>query len=132
MEKLPSIIPAAITHIINTLESDHEYRYQWKLSRNLENVSLFVKSEIRAKSVEGDLPPFPMKRKTGNRKHKSPSKLRHQRARKQRFREKNPAEEAYSPKSPASEVNTIVLQEQELTAVLQEQEPTSNFYQGQL
>ena len=54
MEKLPSVIPTAIIHIINTLESDSEHRYQWKLSRNLENVSLFVKCEFRAKSVEGD------------------------------------------------------------------------------
>ena len=127
MEKLPSVIPAAIIHIINTLESDSErrYWYQWKLSRNLENVSLFIKSEFRTKSVEGDQPPFPVRRKPGNRKHKSPSKLRHQRARKQRFREKKPAEKADSPKSPALEVNTAVLQEQEPAAFLQEQEPTA-------
>ena len=117
MEILPSVIPAAIIHIINTLESDSEHRYQWKLSRNLENVSLFIKSEFRAKSVEGDQPPFPVRRKAGNRKHKSPSKLTRQRARKQRFREKKPAEKADSPKSPASEVNTAVLQEQEPAAV---------------
>ena len=125
MEKLPSVIPAAIIHIINTLESDSEHRYQWKLSRNLENVSLFIKSELRAKSVEGDHPPFPVRRKPGNRKHKSPSKLRRQRARKQCFREKKPAEKADSPKSPASEVNSAVLQEQEPATVLQEQEPTA-------
>ena len=125
MEKLPSVIPAAIIHIINTLESDSEHRYQWKLSRNLENFSLFIKSEFRPKSVEGDQPPFPVRRKPGNRKHKSPSKLRRQRARKQRFREKKPAKKADSPKGPASEVNTAVLQEQEPAAVLQEQEPTA-------
>ena len=102
MEKLPSVIPTAIIHIINTLESDSEYRYQWKLSR----------------------PPFPVRRKPGNKKHKSPSRLRRQRARKQRFQEKKIAEKADSPKSPASEVNTAVLQEQEPTTVLQEPEPS--------
>ena len=107
------------------MESDSEYRYQWKLSRNLENVSLFIKGEFRAKSVEGDQSPFPVRRKPGNRKHKSPSKLRRQRARKQRFRERKPAEKADSPKSPASEVNTVVLQEQEPAAALQEQESTA-------
>ena len=122
MQKLPSVIPTAIIHIMNTLESDSEHRYQWKLSRNLENVSLFVKCEFRAKSVEGDQSPFPVRRKPGNKKHKSPSRLRRQRARKQRFQEKKTAEKADSPKSPASEVNTIVLQEQEPTAVLQEPE----------
>ena len=122
MEKLPSVIPTAIIHIINTLESDSEHRYQWKLSRNLENVSLFVKCEFRAKSVEGDQPPFPVRRKPGNKKHKSPSRLRRQRARKQRFQDKKTAEKADSPKSPASEVNTTVLQEQEPTAVLKEPE----------
>ena len=121
MEKFPSVIPTAIVHIINTLESDSEHRYQWKLSRNLENVSLFVKFEFRAKSVEGDQPPFPVRRKPGKKKHKSPPRLRRQRARKQRFQEKKTAD---SPKSPASEVNTAVLQEQEPTAVLQEPEPS--------
>ena len=111
---------------VNTdTDTDSEHRYQWKLFRNLENVSLFIKSEFRAKSVEGDQPPFPVRRKPGNRKHKSPSKLRRQRARKQRFREKKPAEKADSPKSPASEVNTAVLQEQEPAVVLQEQESTA-------
>ena len=37
---------------INTLESDSQHRYQWKLSRNLDNVSLFIKSEFRTKSVD--------------------------------------------------------------------------------
>ena len=123
MEKFPSVIPTAIIHIINTLESDSEHRYQWKLSQNLENVSLFVNCEFCTKSVEGDQPPFPVRRKPGNKKHKSPSRLRRQRARKQRFQEKKTAEKADSPKSPASEVNTAVLQEQEHTAVLQEPEP---------
>ena len=49
--------------------------------------------------------------------------LRRQRARKQRFREKKTAEKANSPKSPISEVNTAILQEQEPNVVLQEQEP---------
>ena len=64
-----------------------------------------------------------MRRKPGNKKHKLPSRLRRQRARKQRFQDKKTAEKADSPKSPASEVNTTVLQEQEPTAVLQEPEP---------
>ena len=64
-----------------------------------------------------------MRQKPGNKKHKSPSRLRRQRARQQRFQEKKTAEKADSPKSPASEVNTTVLQEQEPTTVLQEPEP---------
>ena len=71
---------------------------------------------------EGDQPPFPLRRKPGNKKHKSPSRLRRQRARKQRFQDKKTAEKADSPKSPASEVNTTVLQDQKPTAV-QEPEP---------
>ena len=122
MEKLLSVIPTVIVHIINTLESDSEHRYQWHFSRNLENVSLFIKCEFRTKSV-GDQPPFPVRRKPGNTTHKSPSRLRRQRARKQHFQEKKTAEKADSPKSPASEVNTTVLQEQEPTAVLQEPDP---------
>ena len=65
-----------------------------------------------------------MRWKPGNKNHKSPSRLRRQRARKQRFQEKKTAEKADSPKSPASEVNTAVLQEQEHTAVLQEPKPS--------
>ena len=65
-----------------------------------------------------------MRRKPGNKKHKSPSRLRRQRARKQRFQEKKTAEKADSPKSPASEVSIAVLQEQEPTTVLQEPEPS--------
>ena len=132
MEKLPSVVPTAIIHVINTLESDSEHRYQWKLSRNLENVSLFVKCECRAKRVEGDQPPFPVRRKLGNKKHKSSSRLRRQRARKQRFQEKKTAKTADSPNSPASEVNTAVLQEQEPTPVLQEPGPVCvTSHQGQ-
>ena len=65
-----------------------------------------------------------MRRKPGNKKHKSASRLRRQRARKQRFQEKKTAEKADSPKSPASEMNTAVLQEQEPKTVLQEPEPS--------
>ena len=67
---------------------------------------------IRAKSVDGEKP-FPVNRKPGSRKYKSPSALRRQRARKQRFHEKKAAEKADLPKSPASGVNTTVLQEPE-------------------
>ena len=68
-------------------------------------MSLFIKSKFRAKSV-GDQPPFPVRQRPGNKKHKSPSQLRRQRARKQRFQEKKSAEKVDSPKSPASEVDS--------------------------
>ena len=109
---LPNVTPTALIHIINTLESDSGHQFQWKLTRNLENVSLFVKCEIRAKTVEGEKP-FPVNRKPGSRQYKSPSALRHQRARKQRFQEKKAAEKADLHKSPASGVNITVLQEPE-------------------
>ena len=112
MDNLPNVIPTALIHIINTLESDNGHQFQWKLTRNLENISLFVKCEIRAKSVDGEKP-FPVNRKPGSRKYKSPSALRRQRARKQRFQEKKAAEKADLPKSPASGVNTTVLPEPE-------------------
>ena len=57
--------------------------------------------------------------------HKSPFKLRRQRARKQRIWGKKAAAKADSPKSPASEVNLAVRQEQEPTAILQEHEPAA-------
>ena len=116
MDKLPNVIPAALIHIINTLENDSDHQFLWKLSRNSERVSLFVKCEIRAKTVDGEKP-FPVKRKPGNRKKKSPSTLRRQKARKQRFQEKKRAEKAVLPKSPATGVNTAVRQEQESSSV---------------
>ena len=116
MDNLPNVIPTALIHIINTLERDSGHQFQWKLTRNLENISLFVKCEIRAKSVDGEKP-FPVNRKPGSRKYKSPSALRRQRARKQRFQKKKAAEKAVLPKSPASGVNTTVLQEQESSSV---------------
>ena len=54
MAELPNVIPSALVHVINTLESDCTYRFQWKLTRNLENVSLFVKFILPAKSVTHD------------------------------------------------------------------------------
>ena len=116
MDKLPNVIPDALINIINTLENDSDHQFLWKLSRNLEGVSLFVKCQIRAKTVDGEKP-FPVKRKPGNRKNKLPSTLRRQRARKQRFQEKKAAEKAVLPKSPATGVNTAVRQEQESSSV---------------
>ena len=51
MAELPSVIPSALIHVINTLESDDTHQYHWKISRNSENVSLFVKCILPAKSV---------------------------------------------------------------------------------
>ena len=112
MDNLPDVILTALILIINTLESDSGHQFQWKLTRNLENVSLFVKCEISAKSDDGEKP-FPVNRKPGSRKHKSRSALRRQRARKQRFHEKKAAEKTDLTKSPASGVNTTILQEPE-------------------
>ena len=47
MDNLPNIIPTALIHIINTLESDSGHKFQWKITRNLEKISLFVKSGRR-------------------------------------------------------------------------------------
>ena len=58
-----------------------------------------------------------MKRKPGNRKKKSPSTLRRQEARKQRFQEKKAAEKALLPKSPATGVNTAVRRKQKSSSV---------------
>ena len=51
---LSNIIEAALPHIINTLERESDHQFQWKLTRNLGNVSLFVKCKFRAKTVDGD------------------------------------------------------------------------------
>ena len=47
--ELPSVIPDTIVQVINALERDAVYQFEWKLSRNLENVSLFVKCKFPAK-----------------------------------------------------------------------------------
>ena len=87
MDKLPNVIPAALIHMINILDNDSDRQLLWKLSLNSEKVSLFVKCEIRAKTADGEKP-FYVKLKPRNRKKKSPSTLRRQKARKQRFLEK--------------------------------------------
>ena len=54
MAELPSVIPSALIHVINTLESDDTHQYICQISRNLESVSLFVKCILPAKSVTLD------------------------------------------------------------------------------
>ena len=48
--ELPAVIPDTIVQVIYALERDTAYRFEWKLSRNLENVSLFVKCKFSAKA----------------------------------------------------------------------------------
>ena len=121
MAKLPSVIPSALIHVINTLESDETHQYHWKISRNLENVSLFVKCILPAKSVTHDrvVPgSFPMKPAgKKSRKKKMPSALRRSASRLKRFKEKKAAEQATLPKSPAEEVVSAVRKEQETVTV---------------
>ena len=79
MAELPSVIPSALIHVINTLESDDTHQYHWKISRNSENVSLFVKcilpaiSVTRDEVVPGSFPVKPAEKKS--RKKKIPSAL---------------------------------------------------------
>ena len=54
MAELPNVIHSVRVHVINTLESDDTHQFQWKLMRNLGNVSLFVKCILSAKSVTHD------------------------------------------------------------------------------
>ena len=121
MAELPSVIPSALIHVINTLESDDTHQYHWKISRNSENVSLFVKCILPAKSVTrdkvvpGSFPVKPAGKKS--RKQKTPSALRHSAKRLKRFQEKKAAEQATLPKSPAKEVVSAVLKEQETITV---------------
>ena len=92
MAELPSVIPSALIHVINTLESDDTHQYHWKISRNSEGVSLFVKCILPAKSVAHDkvVPgSFPVKPAGKNsRKKKTPSALRRSANRLKRFQEK--------------------------------------------
>lgn len=121
MAELPSVTPSALVHVINTLENDNTYQFHWKLSRNLENVSLFVKCILPAKSVTRDkvVPgSFPVKSAVKrSRKKKTPSALRRSANRLKSFQEKKAAEQATSPKSPATEVISAVRKEQETTTV---------------
>ena len=82
MAELPTGIHGALVHVINTLESDSTNQFQWKLTRNLENVSLFVKCVLLAKSaksithdkvVHGSFPLKPARQKS--RKKKTPPAL---------------------------------------------------------
>ena len=74
MAELRSVIPSALIHVINTLESDDTHQYHWKISRNSENVSLFVKCILPAKSVThdkvvpGSFPVKPAGRSLGKRR----------------------------------------------------------------
>ena len=90
--ELPAVIPDT-----NALERDTVYRFEWKLSRNLENVSLFAKCKFPAKAdndakVDSSHPVNPRKKKK-----KPPSARRQARRRQQRFLEKKAAEKATSP-----------------------------------
>ena len=121
MAELPSVIPSALIHVINTLESDDTHQYHWKISRNSENVSLFVKCIFSAKSVTrdkvvpGSFPVKPAGKKS--RKKKTPSALRRSAKRLKRFQEKKAAEQAILHKSPAKEVVSAVRKEQETITV---------------
>ena len=123
MAELPSVIPSALIHIhvINTLERDDTHQYNWKISRNSENVSLFVKCILPAKSVTrdkvvpGSFPVKPAGKKS--RKKKTPCALRRSAKRLKRFQEKKAAEQAILPKRPAKEVVSAVRKEQETITV---------------
>ena len=65
--ELPAVIPDTIAQGINALERDTVYRFEWKLSRNLD-VSLFVECKFPAKRdddamVDSSLPVNPRKKK---------------------------------------------------------------------
>ena len=89
MAELPSVIPSALIHVINTLESDDTHQYHWIISRNSETVSLFVKCILPAKSVThyivvpGSFYVKPIGKKP--RKKKTPSALRRSANRLKRF-----------------------------------------------
>ena len=108
MAELPSVIPSALIHAINTLESDDTHQFHEKITRNSKNVFLFVKGILSAESVThdkvvpGSFPVKPAGKKS--RKKKTPSALRRSANRLKRFQEKKAAEQATLPKSPAKEV----------------------------
>ena len=100
---LPAVILDKIVQVINALERDTVYRFEWKFSRNLENVSLFVKCKFPAKAdndakVDSSLPVNPRKKNK-----KPPSARRRARRRQQRFLEKKAAEKVTSPKRSVSQ-----------------------------
>ena len=101
MAELPSVIPSALIHVINTLESDVTHQYHCKISRNSENVSLFVKCILPSKNDTHDKVapgPFPVKPagKTYKKK-KTPSALRRSANRLKHFQEKKAAGQATLP-----------------------------------
>ena len=99
--ELPSVIPDTIVQVINALERDAVYRFEWKLPRNLENVSLFVKCKFPAKADDvKDGSSLPVKH--WKKKKKTPSAKRRARTLVER-EEKKAAEKATSPKRAASE-----------------------------
>ena len=116
-----------IVQVINALERDTVYRFEWKLSRNLENVSLFVKCKFPTKAdyvKDGSsLPVKPRKKKK-----KTPSAKRRARKRQQRFLEKKAAEKATSPRRAASEAvpkePESVPKELDLSPEIRDQETT--------
>ena len=98
--ELPAVIPET-----NALERDTVYRFEWKLSINLENVSLFVKCKFPAKAdndakVDSSLPVNPLKKKP-------PSARRRARRIQQRFLVKKAAEKATSPKRFVSQATIL-------------------------
>ena len=101
MAELPTGIHSALIHEINTLESDSRNQFQWKLTRNLENVSLFVKCVLltQYKVVHGSFPLKPARQKT--RKKMTPPALSRSANRLKHFQEKKTAE-------PAAEVISAV------------------------
>ena len=101
--ELPYVIPSSIVQVINTLKSDADYQFQWKLSRILDTVALFVKCKIRAKTDDKVNSSIPVKHRKGKKK-KSPSAKRRAAARQQRFQEKKAAEQATFPKPIVSAV----------------------------
>ena len=119
METLPSVIPTAIIHIINTLDSDSEHRSRYSSKANFASFFSGYRKTKNENRTNFSLLIIPVKRKPGERKHISPSKLRRQRARKQRFREKKSAEKVDCLRS-------------EHTRPSRTGAYLCNFYQGQL
>ena len=103
------------------LENDDSHQFIWKISRNSDNVSLFVKCNLRAKSVTydkvvpGSFHVKPAGKKS--RKKKTPSALRCSVNRLKLFQEKTAAEQATLPKSHTKGVISAVRKEQETNTV---------------
>ena len=98
--ELPAVIPDTIVQVINALERDTVYRFEWKLSRNLENVSLFVKCKSPAKADNGAKVDFSLPVNPRKKKKKPPSARRRARRRQQRLLKKQPRRSVLSLKQP--------------------------------